>query len=289
MHEVDEAPTKRLKADPGIVESKLDIPQSVGDLFRDGIVGLKGAFTREWAEQMKEDMMEAFWKGIQRPKGTLSRGPRRWYCEIHPEEFRGFVDLVTHPWVTGMCETVLGPEYQIVELAFDVPFEGARDQPWHRDFPSPSETYNGKKFMSLAFNLSGVDVTKEMGALEIAHGTQWDDGRGWKEEMFPPKEEWARYKAMSTRKYPQMGDISCRADSTIHHGTMHPSPIPRPVLVLGVDAKGAAHSELHAPTATQGFWDALPSSVKEHLICRVVDKLSPVEQIYECLGLTIPA
>src|SRR3954454_1690631 len=117
-----------------------DLAQDYDTLYRDGIVGLKGAFSRDWAEAMREDMMTAFWDAIQRPGGAVGRGPRRWYVEIHPQAFRGFVDLVTHPWVTGMCEAVLGPEYQIVEIGFDTPFQGAKNQPWHRDFPSPRDS-----------------------------------------------------------------------------------------------------------------------------------------------------
>jgi hypothetical protein len=35
---------------------------------------------------MRQDMMTAFWKAIQRPGGAVGRGPRRWYVETHPEE-----------------------------------------------------------------------------------------------------------------------------------------------------------------------------------------------------------
>src|SRR5450631_1061793 len=44
-------------------------------LLRDGIVGLKGAFSRDWAEAMREDMTTAFWKAIQRPGGAVGHGP----------------------------------------------------------------------------------------------------------------------------------------------------------------------------------------------------------------------
>ena len=44
-----------------------------------------------------------------------------------------------------MCETILGPAYQIVEVGFDTPFPGASLQPWHRDFPSPPETWDGRR------------------------------------------------------------------------------------------------------------------------------------------------
>ena len=47
--------------------------------------------------------------------------------------YRGFVDLVTHPWVVAMSEAALGPDYQIVEIGCDTPFQGAKVQPWHRD------------------------------------------------------------------------------------------------------------------------------------------------------------
>jgi hypothetical protein len=264
-----------------------NVKESSETLYRDGIVALKGAFSREWAEQMREDMMTAFWDAIQRPGGAIGRGPRRWYVEIHPQQMRGFVDLVTHPWIVAMSKAVLGPDYQIVEIGFDVPFQGGKNQPWHRDFPSPRDTYEDRRITSLAFNLTGVDVTPDMGPFEIAPGTQWDDGRAWKHEMFPPEELWPRVQSGAVRKFPQMGDVSCRSALTIHRGTAHGSPIARPVLVLGVDAPGAGHAALHDLMVTQDYYDALPPSVREHLVCRVVDKLVPVTQKHDIEGLVM--
>ena len=261
------------------------IAAHVEALNRDGITALRSAFSREWADAMREDMMTAFWDAIQRPGGAIGRGPRRWYVEVHPQQVSGFVDLVTHPWVTAMAEAALGPEYEIVEVGFDVPFQGAKNQPWHRDFPSPVETYAERRITSLAFNLTGVDVIEEMGPFEIAVGTQYDDGREWKHEMFPPKEIWERFAGIGVRKYPQMGDVSCRSALTIHRGTEHGSPIARPVLVLGVDAPGAGHSALHDPMVTPDYWEALPASVKQHLACRVVDELVPISQKHDIEGL----
>jgi hypothetical protein len=86
------------------------------------------------------------------------------------------VDLVTHPWVTAVSEAVLGPEYEIVEIGFDIPFPGAVNQPWHPDLPSPEETYEARRLTSLAFNLTGVDTIPAMGPFEIAVGTQWEAG-----------------------------------------------------------------------------------------------------------------
>ena len=256
-------------------------------LQRDGVVARKGAFAREFVEQMREDMMTAFWEAIQHPGRAVGRGPRRWYVEVHPQAISGFTEIVTHPWFVAMCEGVLGPEYKIVEIGFDTPFQGAKVQPWHRDFPSPPESYIEHRITSLAFNLTGVDVTEDMGPFEIAPGTQWDDGRAWNHEMFPDKELWPRFEERGVRKFPQMGDMSCRSALTVHRGTAHASPIARPVLVVGVDAPGAGHEKLHDLMVTQDFYSSLPMQVREHLICRTVEKLVPVTQKHDIEGLVM--
>ena len=266
-----------------------DPEDDIAALHRDGVVGRKAAFSREWAERLREDMMTAFWEAIQRPGGAVGRGPRRWYVELHPQALSGFVDLVTHPWITAMAERVLGPDYQIVEVGFDTPFQGARNQPWHRDFPSPAETHEHRRITSLAFNLTGVDVTPDMGPFEVAPGTQWDDGRAWPHGMFPERASWPRFEERAVRKYPAMGDASCRSALTMHRGTAHPSPVSRPVLVLGVDAPGAGHAALHDMMVTRDYHAALPRSVRDHLVCRVVDELVPITQKHDIEGLVMGA
>src|SRR5947209_963442 len=89
----------------------IDLSQDIATLQSDGVVGKKSAFSREWVEHLREDMMTAFWEAIRRPGGAVGRGPRRWYIELHPQALSGFVDLLTHPWVTAMAAGVLGPQY----------------------------------------------------------------------------------------------------------------------------------------------------------------------------------
>ncbi len=268
-------------------KANFNVTPDVETLYRDGIIGRKSAFSLEFADAMREDMMTAFWSAIQRPGGAVGRGPRRWYVEIHPQDFGGFVELASHPWVVAMCEAVLGQDYQIVEIGFDVPFQGAKNQPWHRDFPSPPDTYQDRKITSLAFNLTGVDVTPDMGPFEIAPGTQWEDGREWKHEMFPPNLIWPTFAEKGARKFPQRGDISCRSALTIHRGTRHDSPIARPVLVLGVDAPGAGHAALHDMMVTKEFHDGLPPVIRDHLVCSIVEHLTPVTQKHDIEGLVM--
>ncbi|MCA1588324.1 MAG: phytanoyl-CoA dioxygenase family protein [Chloroflexi bacterium] len=262
-----------------------DVAHDLETLERDGIVGLRGAFARDWVERVREDMMTAFWAAIQRPGGAINRGPRRWYVECHPEHIGGFVELVTHPWIVGMSRAVLGDDCRVVEIGFDVPFQGAKTQPWHRDFASPPETYRDRRITSLAFNLTGVDVTHDMGPFEIAIGTQWDDGRAWKHEMFPPKEIWHRFAERAVRKFPQMGDVSCRTALTMHRGTAHGSPIARPVLILGVVRGADANPDEHDLTLSRQFAEGLAPAVRERLLYRAVDTLEPITQRHDIEGL----
>jgi hypothetical protein len=263
-------------------------PEQLQALREDGITAQKGAFSREWAQRMGEDIDAAFAEALPREGGAVGRGPNRYYVEIHPEQLRGFVDLVTHPWVTTICESVLGPDYEIVEVGFDIPFAGAMNQPWHRDFPSPRETLEEHRYTSLAFNLTAVDTEEDMGPFEIAPGTQYDaPDENWKHEMFPPKEGYGRYEERAVRKYPKMGDISARSALTIHRGTINHSQKPRPVLVLGIDAPGAGNAEHHDMAVTKRFWETLPEQVRAHLRRPIVDELTPIVQKHQIEGLVM--
>lgn len=264
-----------------------DAATIMGGLYGDGIIALKGAFSRDWVERMREDIETLFADALSRPGGAVGRGPKRYYVEVHPERIRGFTDLATHPWVTAVSEAVLGPDYRIVEIGFDVPGPGAEYQPWHRDFPAPEETLVGRRLNSLAFNITGVDVTEDMGPFEIAPGTQWDAPDGFEHGMFPPKSLYPRYDERAQRKMPKMGDISCRSALTIHRGTANRSNKSRPVLVLGVDARDARNAERHDLQVTRPYFESLPPTLREHLTCRVVDKLEPIVQEHTIEGLVM--
>ncbi|MFC4147575.1 phytanoyl-CoA dioxygenase family protein [Micromonospora mangrovi] len=263
--------------------------EALGDLYRDGITACRGAFDVDWVRRVAEDVDVAFHEARSRPDGAVGRGPQRWYVEIHPEQLRGFVDLVTHPWVVSVCRAVLGPDYEIVELGFDIPFPGAAMQPWHRDFPMPEQTRRERRLTSLAFNLTTVDTVEEMGPFEIAPGTQWDDGRDFDHEMFPPKDRYPRFQSRAVKKYPRRGDISARSALTVHRGTPNVSTQARPVLVLGVDAPGAGNAAHHDMAVTRGYWERLPELVRAHLRCPVVDTLVPITQKHTIEGLVMGA
>ncbi|WP_037335775.1 phytanoyl-CoA dioxygenase family protein [Salinisphaera hydrothermalis] len=272
----------------GLEEAKLpDVSDAVDALYRDGIAGKKQAFGRDWVTRLAEDVDAAFVEARSRDGGAVGRGPQRWYVEIHPQALRGFVDLVDHPWVRAVSEAVLGPNYQIVEIGFDVPLAGAVNQPWHRDFPSPLATRRERRLTSLAFNVTCVDTDADMGPFEVAPGTQWEPGTDFEHEMFPPRSEYPRYEKLAVRKFPQMGDISARSALTIHRGTTNHSRKARPVLVLGMDAPGAGNAEHHDMAVTRDYWAELPPRVRQHLSCPIVDTLEPIVQKHTIEGLVM--
>jgi hypothetical protein len=261
----------------------------MGGLYGDGIVGCAGAFERAWVEQLGEDVAVAYGLALARPGGAVGRGPNRHYVEIHPEDVRGFAELATHPWVTAVCEAVLGQAYVFVEVGFDVPLPGALDQPWHRDFGAPPETVEGRRLSSLAFNVTTVDVSDEMGPFEIAPGTQWDDASAFEHGMFPPKSHYPRYEERRQRKLPRMGDVSARTALTIHRGTANHSDVARPVLVLGAEAADATRAVQHDLQLTRAYFASLPESLRPHLSCRLVDELEPIVQGHTIEGLVMGA
>ncbi|WP_425145237.1 phytanoyl-CoA dioxygenase family protein [Deinococcus sp.] len=270
---------------PPQIQPQYDVAAIMGAIYGDGITGLKEAFSREWIAQLGEDIAGLYTAALARPGGAVGRGSNRHYVEIHPEDIRGFRELVSHPWIHAVCAAVLGPDYKIVEIGFDVPNPGAKDQPWHRDFRVGEETLLRRRLDSLAFNITTVDVEEDMGPFEIAPGTQWDDPSSYDHGMFPPTSLYPRYQARAQRKYPKMGDVSVRSALTIHRGTANVSQKARPVLVLGVDAPGAGHDEFHDFQLTHAFHQTLPQSVRDHLLCRLVERLEPIVQGHTIEGL----
>jgi len=250
---------------------------------------VKGAFTPAWADSLRSNIEMLFVEAQAVEGGSLPRGPARFYVEVHPERINGFVDIVTHPWFVAVSRAVLGPDYRIIELGFDIPFPGAADQPWHRDFAAPEATTIGRRLDSIAFNVATIDTRPEHGPFEIAHGTQWDDLRDCAGGMFPPRDKWARYIERAVAKFPQRGDMSARSALTIHRGTANRSSEARPVLIVGVVAADASEAVRHDMQISAEYHSRLSALVRDHLAARVVASLEPIVQRHVIEGLLAPA
>ena len=88
-----------------------DVAEIMGALYGRGFAGLQGAFRASGRQMWRRTSPSV--RGRARPaRGAVGRGPKRYYVEIQPEKLRGFVELVTHPWVRSVCEAVLGAGYR---------------------------------------------------------------------------------------------------------------------------------------------------------------------------------
>ena len=138
----------------------------------------------------------------------------------------------------------------------------------------------------MAFNLTAVDTSPEMGPFEIAPGTQWEPGHEFGHNMFPARSEYPRYQALAVRKLPQRGDISARTGLAVHRGTANVSDTARPVLVVGVITPGADES-MHDLVVTRRYYETLPAELRRHLGARIVDELTPLFQRHTIEGLVM--
>ena len=259
----------------------LDLAAVAATVERDGIAGLPAALDPGWVARLRADFERADAEARAHPRGTVGRGPNRYYFAVHPQKLSGFADLVTHPYVTGLCAMMLGPDWQIAEIGFDVPLPGAQVQPWHRDFATPpGET----RLSSLAFNVTTVTVRPEMGPLEIVPGSHRDPGDTFEYGMFPPAG--ADYANRAVPKLPRVGDASVRTGLAIHRGTANRSEVSRPVLILGAVARHVVTGHAHDLVLTRAYAASLPAGVLDRLrVTDLVDELSPLTQRHDIEGL----
>ena len=267
------------------MSDQYDVAAIMSGLYGDGIIGLNRAFPVPFVDELRADVDMLFAEALATRGAAMPRGPHRYYVEVQPERLRGFVEIVSHPWVTTVCEAVLGPRYQFVEVGFDVPLPGAADQPWHRDFAGAAAEPCGFRLSSLVLNMTLVDTRPEHGPFEIAPGTQFDDLAGSKAGMFPPRDLWPRYAERAVPKLPQRGDISARTGLTIHRGTANRSGEPRPVLIIGVVAPDVTDAEAHQLPVTSAYLERLPAAVREHLFYRLTGTVGPLQQRHMIEGL----
>jgi hypothetical protein len=262
-------------------------PVELGEaLYRDGMGLVRGAYPPSWADDLDDDLSAELARALRSPGGAAPRGWNRFYFEPYAERVGAFLDLARHPLLVALSERMFGPDWQIVELGCDVPLPGAPDQPWHRDFPMPADTRDRGVLTSLAFNVTTVTVTAEMGPLEIVPGSQWEDGADFEHGMFPGSDRYPGYAARAQRRMPRLGDASVRTGLTVHRGTANRSATARPVLVLGVVAPAVDTSAAHDLVLTRAYAARLPAAVRTHLRCtQLVDRLAPQVQRHDIEGL----
>lgn len=263
-----------------ITTTSVDIAPLIKTIYRDGIAGIPNLFSVEWADALDEDLKKEFVAALSTRGGTAPRGWNRFYFEPYAERVRGFVDLVTHPAIVDLSVKMFGTEYKIVELGCDVPLPGAIDQPWHRDFPMPDETREGR-ISSICLNVSSVDVEPDMGPFQIVPGTQFEPGDDFDGGMFPPESRYSEYERRMETKFARRGGVSIRSGLCLHRGSRSSNRSSlRPVAIVGIVSPecGAVTERLARPEdpnvprvrVSQQFIDCLPEELLSHLSYEVM-------------------
>ncbi len=257
-----------------------DTEALVEAIYRDGIVGIPNLLPVEWADQLDEDLKKELMAAFSHPGGTAPRGWNRFYFEPYPERLRGFLDLVTHPTIVELSSRMFGDEYKVVELGCDIPLPGAINQPWHRDFPMPQETREGR-LTSIAINASSVDVTPDMGPFQIVPGTHFEPGDDFDGGMFPDETRYADCERHMETRLGSRGSVSLRSGLALHRGSRssNRSRI-RPVAIVGIVSPEdrAVKKRLANPEdpdvprlrVSQQYIDSVPADVRRYLSYEVV-------------------
>ena len=246
-----------------------------------GIAVVRGAFPREWARLLDEDLAREFSEALRVPRGVAPRGWNRFYFEPYAEKVRGFWDLLQHPVLVALSEHMFGADWQVVELGCDIPLPGAENQPWHRDFPMPRATREEGRLTSIAVNASAVDVVD--GPFQGIPGTHLDPGDGFEGEMFPPDERSPELDERLKSFFAKAGNFSVRSGLMLHRGSaMGIHARMRQVAILGIVSTDdrAIVDRLADPAdprpprirLSQEAVDRVPAQLREHLSHEIVSE-----------------
>lgn len=257
-----------------------DTTALIDAIYRDGIVGIPDLLPTTWADQLDEDLKKELMAAFSHEGGTAPRGWNRFYFEPYAERLRGFLDLITHPAILELSARMFGEDFKFVELGCDLPLPGAINQPWHRDFPMPQETREGR-LTSIAINATSVDVTSDMGPFQVVPGTHFEPGDDFEGGMFPDESRYADYERRMETKFGRRGSVSLRSGLALHRGSRssNRSRI-RPVAIIGIVSPEdrAVKKRLANPDdpdvprlrVSQRYIDSLPEDVRRYLSYEVV-------------------
>ena len=143
----------------------VDVSADRETLTRDGIVGLKGAFSRDWAERMHEDMLTNTGgdPSARGGRSAVARAAGMWRSIRRPS-----VASPTSARTLGSLQCAWPCSATVTKSSKSAstrPLRAPNRRPWHRDFPHrrsrPGRTH---RITSLAFNLTG-------GRRDAGHGS----------------------------------------------------------------------------------------------------------------------
>jgi hypothetical protein len=253
-------------AGPGT--ARLDAGACSAALTRDGIVGLPQLMTAEWAARVLAEYQPVLRSGTGADGWVADRGRHRFYQAVHADWIPSLMSLLLNPLLDELLTLQLGPDYQLVELAFDTALPGASAQPLHGDFPES----NPGVIEALAVNFTTRVVTPECAPFAYAPGTHRDVDRSrFAEGRCVPADELDRYAGAIRQSLPVPGDVSVRSPLMLHGGTEHRATGDRTVGIVGFVAAHVPSSPDIGVVMTDRWFDRFPVAYRRHLTrCRIV-------------------
>ncbi len=223
-----------------------ELKSFVEDFNRDGFCVLREHFSKDKIDEWHKAFMPMLEDHIAREGHKQNRGSMRYYVTLPftaPFAEPAFYEDVD---VLKICESVVGRDMVMCQLASDTPLKGSDYQPIHSDaLPLfPEADFETPPFQ-LAVNFPLVDVTDENGPFEVARATHLLT----KAEGLKRLESGAAQLEAITLK---AGDVMIRDVRGLHRGTPNKTDEPRPMCVIGYSRRWLNRPEVNIriPRAT---------------------------------------
>ena len=187
-----------------------------------------------------------------------NRGPGRFYVTLPFHGLWADPQIIDNDVIMAVVSDLVGADGVMCQFATDTPLIGSKHQDLHRDtqllFP---ETGEETAAYQLAVNFPLVDVTPDNGPMEYAAGTH----------MLSKAEGLRRIETGEIKLQPCLmsrGDVLIRDVRHIHRGTPNPSPVPRPMVVIGYSRRWLFRPEVQVRIPRQ-TWEVLPERARSWL------------------------
>ena len=209
---------------PSPAPGRLDFAGLAADLYRDGIVGLPGASRRTGPTCCARTSRRRSPRPAATRRARSAAVRSATTSRSIPSASAGSSTWSATRRSPALCAEVLGPDYLIIELGFDVPLAGAQDQPWHRDFRTPPETGQHRPADLAGLQHHHGRRHPGPGAVRDRPGHPVRRRRGVRARHVPAgRRPTPATRRWASRRYPERGDVAARTGLTIHRGTQNHS------------------------------------------------------------------
>ena len=238
--------------------SRDDILAHADRVRRSSATLIQGLFPVHKIDQWNRAFLPLLAEAVEREKDDPNRGVNRYYVTLPFSGLWADPEIVDNDVVMAIVSELVGADGVMCQLASDTPLQGSDYQAWHRDtqllFP---ETGVETPPYQLAVNFPLVDVTEHNGPMEMASGTH----------MMSKEDGMRAIESGAIRPQPVLmrrGDVMIRDVRHIHRGTPNPSPVPRPMVVIGYSRRWLFRPEVQI-RVPRPVYEAMPPRAKAWL------------------------